>query len=219
MYKDGFGYDATIKRTQDQSTITINGEIFILKKHIYLGGGSNTRGTIVRIVVKPGGTKEYAIKDAWRQSTREPEGDVLKYTTECLRDVWGDLPPKVAVYYNHQDLDTAKSIRKGLKPNGEEPDISHLVMSTVGKRITEYADLRQLLLVLRDALEGLELLFEIGILHRDISINNIIIEPTGHGVIIDLDYAVYTQDLLDGLEKPASYGDWTIHGDWCFGRQ
>ncbi|RUS27839.1 hypothetical protein BC938DRAFT_482661 [Jimgerdemannia flammicorona] len=68
-------------------------------------------------------------------------------------------------------------------------------MLTVGKRITDFANHHELLTVLRDALGGLQQLTVIGICHHNVSINNIVIGPTGYGVIIDLDYAVFIKDL------------------------
>ncbi|KAL7275705.1 hypothetical protein RUND412_001347 [Rhizina undulata] len=70
---------------------------------------------------------------------------------------------------------------------------TRLVLSTVGRSIWNFHSAHELLEALRDAIKGHELLYEKDILHRDISINNIIIlnkqetdEPKGF--LIDLDY-------------------------------
>ncbi|TFY81200.1 hypothetical protein EWM64_g2812 [Hericium alpestre] len=70
---------------------------------------------------------------------------------------------------------------------------SRLVMASFGYPLTKFANLLELLTALRDAIAGHQWLYERGILHRDISIGNILItglKDSDQGILIDLDYAV-----------------------------
>ncbi|RUS33563.1 hypothetical protein BC938DRAFT_471100 [Jimgerdemannia flammicorona] len=170
-----FGFNNTIQTTRNGRVVVIRLDTFTLLKCIYRNAGINTRAMT---------------------STREPEWCLLKYATKRLHTI--QKQAKVAMYYNHQDLNTTKDVQMGLQPTDRELAYrihTQLVMSTVGKRITDFANHHELLTILRDALGGLQQLTGIGICHHDVSINNIVIGPTGHGVIIDLDYAVFIKDL------------------------
>ncbi|TFY75296.1 hypothetical protein EWM64_g8715, partial [Hericium alpestre] len=70
---------------------------------------------------------------------------------------------------------------------------SRLVMASFGYPLIKFANLLELLTALRDAIAGHQWLYERGILHRDISIGNILItglEDSDQGILIDLDYAI-----------------------------
>ncbi|TFY75196.1 hypothetical protein EWM64_g8813, partial [Hericium alpestre] len=70
---------------------------------------------------------------------------------------------------------------------------SRLVMASFGYPLTKFANLLELLAALHDAIAGHQWLYENGILHRDISIGNILItglEDSDQGILIDLDYAI-----------------------------
>ncbi|TFY78658.1 hypothetical protein EWM64_g5356 [Hericium alpestre] len=70
---------------------------------------------------------------------------------------------------------------------------SRLVMASFGHPLTKFANLLELLAALHDAIAGHQWLYENGILHRDISIGNILItglEDSNRGILIDLDYAI-----------------------------
>jgi serine/threonine protein kinase len=67
-------------------------------------------------------------------------------------------------------------------------------MTPIGKPLYEFSSFTELLSALRDAIIGHKRLYHTyHILHRDVSINNIVISPPGHtsaGVLIDLDLAI-----------------------------
>jgi hypothetical protein len=79
-----------------------------------------------------------------------------------------------------------------------------LVTLPAGRPLYEYQSVRELLEVLRDAIQGHRSLFEVGkILHRDISENNIIItelpaEEAPKGRLIDLDLAKELDSMPSG---------------------
>jgi hypothetical protein len=71
---------------------------------------------------------------------------------------------------------------------------SRLIMTPIGKSLYEFSSFTELLSALRDAIIGHKCLYHTyHILHRDVSINNIVISPPGHtsaGVLIDFDLAI-----------------------------
>ncbi|PKB97414.1 hypothetical protein RhiirA5_433202 [Rhizophagus irregularis] len=70
---------------------------------------------------------------------------------------------------------------------------TRLVTSTYGKPIYHFNDHLELLVAFRDTIKGHRNLYQIArILHRDISLYNILIGDDGRGFIIDLDYAIDT---------------------------
>ncbi|KAH9945527.1 hypothetical protein B0H21DRAFT_809283 [Amylocystis lapponica] len=86
--------------------------------------------------------------------------------------------------------------------------LSRLLMETYGWPIKFFKDIPELLRVIRDALRGhQDLYYKAGVLHRDISIGNILICPEDdvgkktHGRIIDLDYAKLTNKYFDPVRS------------------
>ncbi|KAI9834629.1 MAG: hypothetical protein M1826_000031 [Phylliscum demangeonii] len=80
-----------------------------------------------------------------------------------------------------------------------------LVISPAGRPLREYRSIRELLEALRDAVKAHQSLHAAGILHRDISTNNIIItnprEAHGFtGMLIDLDHAKEMGQPLSGAQ-------------------
>lgn len=78
------------------------------------------------------------------------------------------------------------------------------LITTKGRPITQFRSNRELLLALRDAIQGHRSLFRHGILHRDISVNNIMItlghrSDGFHGFLIDLDLARRMDDTTDTI--------------------
>ncbi|KAA8894639.1 hypothetical protein FN846DRAFT_819189 [Sphaerosporella brunnea] len=73
---------------------------------------------------------------------------------------------------------------------------SRLVMTPIGKGLEKFSSYTELLAALRDAIRGHQHLYQKHhILHRDVSVHNILISPPGHpsaGVLIDLDLAINT---------------------------
>ncbi|KAJ6786855.1 hypothetical protein PWT90_06204 [Aphanocladium album] len=85
---------------------------------------------------------------------------------------------------------TLKLLPTGYKPRA----LTAILITPLGKPIGEYATAEELLRAMKDATLGHRSLFEGGILHCDISTNNIIItDPSKngnfHGMLIDLDMA------------------------------
>ncbi|KAL1693194.1 hypothetical protein GGG16DRAFT_49819 [Schizophyllum commune] len=82
---------------------------------------------------------------------------------------------------------------------------SCVILKRYGKSVTEFKSRRQLLIAFRDAINGHWNLWRINILHRDVSIHNILLgldeaEPGWEGVLIDLDMAISVLRKKSDLE-------------------
>ncbi|RUS35244.1 hypothetical protein BC938DRAFT_473790 [Jimgerdemannia flammicorona] len=129
----------------------------------------------------------FAVKISWRHHLRDCEGSMLKRVTETL-----GKNSRVVRHHNHEDRKTTNDIRHNLHSDDYRIQ-TILVMKTVGKPITKFSGKRELITVLIDALDGLRQLYEdCQIIHRDVSIYNIIIDGNNRGMLIDLDYATHT---------------------------
>ncbi|KAI4521430.1 hypothetical protein K525DRAFT_201250 [Schizophyllum commune Loenen D] len=80
-----------------------------------------------------------------------------------------------------------------------------VVLERYGKSVAAFKTRRQLLIAFRDAINGHWNLWKIGILHRDVSIHNILLgrdgaQPGWEGVLIDLDMAISLRRARSDLE-------------------
>ncbi|KAI0057011.1 hypothetical protein BV25DRAFT_1920544 [Artomyces pyxidatus] len=85
-----------------------------------------------------------------------------------------------------------------------------LLLDTIGEPIWMFKSSRQLISTVWDALEGHRDAYEAGILHRDVSVGNILIGPDGQGLLIDWDLATSVTEL----NRPGRGRDMT--GTWQF---
>ncbi|KAI9615559.1 hypothetical protein H4Q26_011500 [Puccinia striiformis f. sp. tritici PST-130] len=156
-------------------------------------------------------SRQYLIKDSWHPEKSEQEGDMLCKVGRNL--------PHVVRYHHHQDVtragkrvDIASHVRSGLKFEGcttlraktgpEEPKNvftnrfhRRLILKDVGQPIRKVKTPARLLEALEGCIRGHHALFNAGYLHRDISINNLMIndqatDPCRRSFLIDLDVAI-----------------------------
>ncbi|KAG6147827.1 hypothetical protein E4U37_007778 [Claviceps purpurea] len=148
---------------------------------------------------KPIGAQEFdtVVKYSWIPSTWTPEADLLRKANE--HRVKGVA--KTVGY--EREITRISKLRDGLAFSTPHKDqipyddrVLHvLAVTPLGRPLDEFGSILELLECLRDAIKAHRSLYmESGILHRDISINNIIItEPAkadGYkGMLIDLDLA------------------------------
>ncbi|PPR02172.1 hypothetical protein CVT24_011360 [Panaeolus cyanescens] len=104
---------------------------------------------------------------------------------------------------------------RGFEPDqpfqGNDRLASFIVMESYGGIITEFSSPLHLLQILRDAIAGHQSLWRKGIIHRDVSFNNILQGKTGApvgkiGVLIDLDMSRYTAYSKELPECSWEYG-------------
>ncbi|POW14547.1 hypothetical protein PSHT_07357 [Puccinia striiformis] len=181
----------------------------------YRTAGICGRGTTCWEAHLPGDeSQKFLIKDSWQPEHQRAEGDML-------RDVTEKNVPHVARYYHHQDVhmagrrvDIQSHVRGGINfETGQKIDYTdervpmpapkdfinrvhrRLVLKDVGQPIWTVDSPVRLLEALEDCIKGHQALFNAGILHRDISVNNLMIDnqtedPDRKSFLIDLDMAV-----------------------------
>ncbi|KAF6755199.1 hypothetical protein DFP72DRAFT_1122903 [Ephemerocybe angulata] len=121
------------------------------------------------------------IKDAWRTDPQVPEYTFL----ERAKGLEGDDD-----FYNRT--------------------LSRVTMVRCGASLCQFKSQRQAIAALRDAIQGHFNLLKAGVLHRDVSMGNVLFGEDGasvgnRGVIIDLDMAIMAKGLTAGIitELPA----------------
>ncbi|KAA8912526.1 hypothetical protein FN846DRAFT_932902 [Sphaerosporella brunnea] len=161
----------------------------------------------------------YIVKDQWRSSGRDPEGRYLQLHSNSTpglpqylghNDVFlpGSAEPVVDdIRGLRPDLPTKttnpppKSLPPGLTSKNllaagcqiDNRVHTRLVSGPVGRPLKQFGTYTNLLQALRDAIVGHRYMYETHqVLHRDISKNNILLNPVGGGgFLIDFDLAVF----------------------------
>ncbi|KAF9556875.1 hypothetical protein CPC08DRAFT_598552, partial [Agrocybe pediades] len=158
------------------------------------------RGSVCWHVVDRNGTS-MVVKDAWRHRDRMPE-------TEYLCQIRGlDGVTQMVAYENGLSAwQTREKYFKELildedRPVSHDRCFSRVVLENSGKSLELFDSAIEVLYAFYDAIRGHENLWKMGILHQDISMNNILIglpgcAPGCRGTLIDLDMALYVSDKL-----------------------
>lgn len=148
------------------------------------------RGTTCWVASHPTTKQRVLIKDAWRESEKTPESDFLTAASgvdgvvqmiasqDSLADTQSYRPPQL-----HEDGFTRR-----IK--------SRVVMELCGLSIDKFTSRAQAIGALRDAIVAHRELFQRSVLHRDISMNNILlpskIDARARARLVDLDMAIWT---------------------------
>ncbi|KAF9457835.1 hypothetical protein BDZ94DRAFT_1202158 [Collybia nuda] len=140
----------------------------------------------------------YILKSSWRSSGRHPESAIYGSITASH--------PGVAKFHTGNDVKFPGNIDRlvsvdelristSAQDKTETKILHRLLLSTIGRPLYEYPSELHLVKAVRAAIEGHKFLHEQGILHRDISIGNVLLsdndqpEPGAEGFITDLDFA------------------------------
>ncbi|KAA8908050.1 hypothetical protein FN846DRAFT_946140 [Sphaerosporella brunnea] len=164
----------------------------------------------------------YVVKDQWRAAERDVEGDFMSRiepgTVGLPGYIWhadmrdGDRLMDVASYIRHglahgtQRNSTSRALtRTSYNLYHPAADIrlqnrvkTRIIMSPLGKPLLSFRSYKHLLLALRDAVLGHRHMYtQHGIVHRDVSLNNILLHPDTpgtaagpYGFLIDFDFAI-----------------------------
>ncbi|KAF9261196.1 hypothetical protein L218DRAFT_505516 [Marasmius fiardii PR-910] len=168
--------------------------------------GRSTRGFLV---VDKDNKKAY-LKDTWRISKQgmEKEGDVYKILEEKKVE---KIPSVVACGDANGKWQETATGSLSRKPDAKRRPHRHyfIVLDTIGRRLTEFRTLRELLNAMKDALQAYyEACTKANILHRDISVGHILITEGG-GILIDWDLSrASTSKTFDSLNV-------RVHGNSC----
>ncbi|KAJ3518590.1 hypothetical protein NMY22_g13599 [Coprinellus aureogranulatus] len=167
--------------------------------------GIRGRGTITWKAKDPVTGAAVIIKDSWHTDSR---------TSECefIRKAKG-IPGIVEVLGYQKDCSQTISYRPlGYKSKDFRNRFKlRLVLKRYGAPIWFYRSRLELLYALRDVLIGHRELFMRGIIHRDISMLNILLGEPGaeegdRGILIDLDMAAYTENGASYLPADPQIG-------------
>ncbi|KAA1076761.1 hypothetical protein PGT21_018012 [Puccinia graminis f. sp. tritici] len=188
----------------------------VIRRLIFRASGICGRGTTCWEAHLLGDSdQKFLIKDSWQPLDRIPEGHML-----C--DVTARCVPNVARYHHHEDVhvdskivDIKSYVRKDLEfmnckkietcsqsDHAKEPKNPfinrvhrRLILKDVGKPIWKVKTPFRLLEALEGCVKGHQAMLDAGYLHRDISINNLMIneetdDPARKSFLIDLDVAI-----------------------------
>ncbi|KIJ57185.1 hypothetical protein M422DRAFT_773853 [Sphaerobolus stellatus SS14] len=155
----------------------------------------------------------YVIKDSWVNRSipgRGAEGSILRHIQEK------GITLGVVQLVLHEEIrcgnraDTVLQNRKITSPSPEQAklDLVHTrtVMKAYGRTINNFSSQKELVLAFYDAVKAHRQLHQVaGVLHRDISPNNILLNPGGaegnRGILIDFDIAVRIDDNSEFATK------------------
>ena len=185
--------------------------------------------TFVAYDVQTGAT--VFLKDTWRIDLPDmhKEGDIYERLKQanisriapfvCGADV-RDHRTRTEAYANKP---WALPLSKALRPHRQY----RLVLAVVARPLTSFRSSWELVNALADALQGEYILalfmrrltsnrfasahkeaYEAGILHRDISVGNIMITPEGRGLLIDWDMCKFIDDLPHIRQSERTVGPW-----------
>ncbi|TFK52735.1 hypothetical protein OE88DRAFT_1294286 [Heliocybe sulcata] len=151
------------------------------------------------------------IKDSWRDEDRFPESAIYAKVHEA-GPVFGVARARRGVDLDQGEQNSvhrtwAQRLNNFYDQDQYSPRIHQcIVLQSIGIPLSQFRSTCELVEATRDAMKGHQHLFEkLQILHRDISVNNIMIsvdpkaEGGAKGFIIDLEYAAFFQD-----RRPAS---------------
>ncbi|KAF6760677.1 kinase-like domain-containing protein [Ephemerocybe angulata] len=157
----------------------------------FVRSGIRGRSTTCWHAYHPVTGKRVIIKDAWRISGTRSEREYL----EAARDI----PGVVQMLSYQDDIAETKDFRpvNPRNPHFESRVKSRLVLEHYGSSVIHFRTRAQAIGAIRDAIIGHYNLLSKSVLHRDVSLQNILLgvpdSPVGlRGILIDLDLAIWT---------------------------
>ncbi|KAJ7497662.1 hypothetical protein FB451DRAFT_1550478 [Mycena latifolia] len=180
---------------------------FTVGDPIFQSKGLFCRGTRVDRVLVEGEDppQMHVMKDAWLQACRRPESDfyavIQDYLKENKEKYGDDMPVGLTTCIGSYNLaesypDDHRTITAALRKDGHTlQDRCHYrtVSKDVGFALDKYLDTKTLVQAMRDAINGHRFALEAGVLHRDVSVGNILIgESDLVGFVHDWDYSEFT---------------------------
>ncbi|KAF6742770.1 hypothetical protein DFP72DRAFT_159385 [Ephemerocybe angulata] len=217
--EDVLGLDTSIQWTTDPltgvkiggtiETIGTNGQTVVydlkMDRPPFIRRTILGRGTTCWYATHPGTGDEVVIKDAWRSHNKASESVFLA----AAQGVEGVVQ---MVSFQDHCADTEAYRPPGFRhPNIENRTKSRLVMQLYGKSIEHFTSRAQAISALRDAILAHRDLLSKDILHRDVSMQNILLghfgaSPRLRGILIDLDMAIWTTSNISKLRADTGLG-------------
>ncbi|KAJ7164719.1 hypothetical protein C8R43DRAFT_1061955 [Mycena crocata] len=185
---------------------------FTIGSPIYQSDGLFSRATRVDRVMLSDGTDNtvYALKDAWRQACRRPEADfydlIHRYCEENMDQVDPTEVAKMAKCHGTLELSANSKYHETDSTSPHTPALerchTRVLLTPVGSSITKFHSSKELVEGLYAAVKHHSYAYAAGVLHRDISEGNIMLDQlTREGFLVDWDYAEFTDDGLNNFNK------------------
>ncbi|KAG5637925.1 hypothetical protein DXG03_004299 [Asterophora parasitica] len=210
------GYDTTIKKAEGGGfNIKVGTQTYRTLKLLFQAGIIRGRGTVVWRAINIGdlGHKEdeskwVTIKDVWADTSPPyTEDHYLKYAEKAGIDDIPEIMCVDEVKFGGRVDTTDAHFRDTLSSGPENRIHRRQVTKSFGIKITEFRNKKELLQVLIQLIQIHERLVTAGLLHRDISVQNLMMwygpngpptdrqERVRRGFLIDFDYAAFIKDL------------------------
>ncbi|KAK7019865.1 hypothetical protein R3P38DRAFT_2970606 [Favolaschia claudopus] len=209
-YPEQLGYDTTLSHILDDTTtaqirLTVGNNVYVTKKLLSdcRRDGICRKATRVWEAYREDDPERtpVAVKDVWVAADAVQEGDQLMDLHEKLQAVTQlSLPRPPGQYFltvvehgfvptfDGVDDDTLLMIR-GATPGLSPPHLKHyrIVFQEIGTPIHGLESLSDIMRALADATRALQLLYQLGLVHRDVSAGNILF-VNGVGKLVDLEF-------------------------------
>ncbi|KAJ7091941.1 hypothetical protein B0H15DRAFT_1021266 [Mycena belliarum] len=151
-------------------------------------------------------TKMYVLKDVWQPAWRHPESDFLAVIRSYVGE--GQTVGLTACLgsYNLGYLSPEhRTVTAALREGGvdlQDRFHSRTLSEDVGTSLENYTSTLALVRALCNAIRGHQTAFEAGVLHRDVSVGNILISETGFlGFLHDWDCSEFTPEGLSRFHE------------------
>ncbi|KAF4609494.1 hypothetical protein D9613_012347 [Agrocybe pediades] len=154
------------------------------------------------------------VKDQWTSEARTPESELLErakglaFVGQMVSFVTGASTAQLRSFHKLENDTSDKNEGKKIFDNRL---FRRVTLKNGGKPLEDFDTPEEVLYALRDAIQGHKNLWDKGILHRDISVNNILIAHSGkvqqRGTLIDLDMAISIDRTknLAGTHRTGTY--------------
>ncbi|GJE89840.1 hypothetical protein PsYK624_059500 [Phanerochaete sordida] len=140
------------------------------------------RGTAVWRVEHPKTQKVYIMKSAWRHTDRRPEAEIYRYLqskrltgTRGIADFLVGEDVSLVCADQHDRALSVNALRPSDAVLDEDIILHRVVLPSVGRPLWEFDDPEHFLRALLAIVKGIEALQKHGILHRDLSIGNVLL--------------------------------------------
>ncbi|KAF9474199.1 hypothetical protein BDN70DRAFT_842624 [Pholiota conissans] len=183
---------------------------YIGRRPVFKYNSSMTgRATRTFVVWDPERKRILFLKDTWRIANIAKEGDVyVELHNSGVQNVApleraGDLHQRTRA----QECTGEAWARWGKKRPFRTHEHYRLVLGVVGRSLTTFKSTKELVTAVFDAIKAHDQIYKLGILHRDISVGNILILPNGRGILIDFDLCKRVEELQSARQVERS-GTW-----------
>ncbi|KAF8124267.1 hypothetical protein K438DRAFT_2034348 [Mycena galopus ATCC 62051] len=172
---------------------------FTIGPPLFWSVGLFSRGTRVdRVVIKDDPNPDaYALKDAWREVCRRPEKDFYDVIKRHCEEVGHSTTGMAQCLWS---VEVGHRTRLG-KHATQQRCRTRSLLTPVGIPLRSFLSTRELVLGLETAVKHHQIASEAGVIHRDVSDNNVLFDgKTRQAFLFDWDHAEFTQKGKENFE-------------------